>query len=281
MADWTPASDTAPGAACGAITGAVHTSDGWPVTHAVVTVTDGAGRQAARVPVAEDASFTVPALASGAYTVIITAAGYQPAARTAVVAAGRQATLGELALARVDGLVLPPEGEWEIDPIHSAVQATAYHIGLSKVHGRFTQFSGRIQIAEPPEGSSVDVVIEAGSIDTNNEQRDAHLRSADFLYVERFPTITFHGEKVERISEDRWSVTGPLTLREVARPVVLDVTYLGSGPDPWGGTRAGFSATTRLTRDDYAMSWNQAVTAGIAVFGRTLRVDIDIQAVRA
>lgn len=263
----------------GAITGRVHSSDGWPIADAIVTVTDMHGRQAARTIVGADGAFTAAGLSPSAYTVVVSTAGQQPLARTASVRPGQATALGVLTTARTGGSELPPRGVWTIDPIHSSVRATALHLGITKIHGRFTDFGGRIVVADPPEQSSVEVSIQAVSIATHNEDRDAHLRSSDFLYTERFPAITYRSETVERRGDDTWAMTGPLVMRDVSRPVRLDVRYLGAGPDLWGGTRAGFTATAELARDDFAMIWNQSMPTGISAFARTLEVDIDIQAV--
>lgn len=123
---------------------------------------------------------------------------------------------------------------------------------------------------------AVDIV--AASIETGNTQRDAHLRSPDFLDIERYPTLRFESDEVERGAAG-WLLPGRLTLVGTTRPVELHLSCLGSGPDPWGRTRAAFTATTELRRQDFHLNWNQAVGAGIAVFGTTLRVTIDLEAV--
>jgi len=230
--------------------------------------------------VGPDGSFATEPLPSGMYIAIVSAGTYQPQARTVQVSEARATTLGVLALTRSGGLDLPEPGTWEIDPVHSTIRATALHLGLGKVHGRFADFSGRIDVADPPENTRVQVSIDAASIDTGNADRDKHLRSSDFLDVDRWPTLRFVNSTVRRVSPEKWVMSGPLTMRDVTRPVDLDVTYLGTMPDLWGGVRAGFSATTQLGRDDFAMTWNQSVIAGITAFGRTLKIEIDIQAVR-
>lgn len=263
----------------GAVSGKVQTTDGWPIAEAVITLTNARGTEVARLTAAPDGSFASEPLPSGAYVAIISAGSYQPQARTVQVQDSRPTVLGVLGLTRAGGLDLPRPGVWEIDPIHSTVRATAMHLGLGKVHGRFREFSGRVEVADPPENTRVAVSIDAASIDTDNPDRDAHLRSPDFLDVERWPSLTFFNESVHRVSTEKWVMTGPLTMRDVTRTVDLDVTYLGTMPDPWGGLRAGFSASTQLGREDFSMTWNQSIIAGITMFGRTLRVDIDIQAV--
>ncbi|MDX3097613.1 YceI family protein [Streptomyces sp. ME01-24h] len=269
--------DTTAGAG---LRGRIRTKDGWAVPHAVVTVTDMTGQQITREPADAEGAVRTAALPSGAYTVIVTAVGYRPAAATALVTAAGSADLGTLVLARAGGLELPPPGPWTIDPAHSEVGAVAQHLGLSSVHGRFTAFAGRIDVAQQPLASCVEAVIDAASIDTGNGTRDEHLRSADFLDVDRHPTVTYRSGSLDPVAGDRWTVHGELTMRGVTRPVDLDLAYLGTGPDPWGGVRAAFRATAELRREDFAMNWNQVVRAGIATMGTTLRVTLDIQAVQ-
>lgn len=165
------------------------------------------------------------------------------------------------------------------DTAHSTISARAHHLGLATVTGRFTEFVGAITVDQDVSRSRVDAEIVARSIDTGNEQRDTHLRSADFLHVTRYPTLRFEADGVVRAA-DGWTLPGRLTLVGTTRPVELQLRYLGCGPDPWGGTRVAFSATTELRRHDFKLRWNQAVEAGVAVFGTTLRIAIDIEAVQ-
>ncbi|MGP3990698.1 YceI family protein [Streptomyces sp. 3N207] len=269
------------GGAGGGVRARVRTRDGWAVQHAVLTVTDMTGTQVLRAE-ADDEGVVRGGepLAPGAYTVIATAIGYAPAASTAMVTAAGRAELGTLVLARQGGVELPPPGPWTIDPMHSTVAATAQHLGMTSVHGRFTEFGGRIEIAQDPEKSSVEAVIKAESVNTGNDMRDQHLRSGDFLNVETYPDITYRSTGIDMAGSDRWTVRGHLGMHGVVRDVDLDLTYLGSGPDPWGGLRASFHATAELRRSDFAMNYNQVVAAGIAAVGTTLRVDLDIQAVQ-
>ncbi|WP_019547789.1 YceI family protein [Streptomyces sulphureus] len=259
----------------------VKTRDGWAVQHAVLTVTDMTGVQVLRAEAGEDGVVAAEAeLAPGAYTVIATAPGYAPVATTAMVTASGRADLGALTMARQGGTELPPPGPWSIDPMHSMVGTSAQHLGMTSVHGRFTEFGGRILVGERAEESSVEAYIKAASIDTGNSMRDDHLRSPDFLDVERFPEIRYSGGNPQPAGTDRWTVHGTLDLHGVARPVDLALTYLGKGPDPWGGVRAAFRAEAELRRGDFEMDYNQIVAAGIAAIGTTLKVELDIQAVQ-
>jgi polyisoprenoid-binding protein YceI len=149
------------------------------------------------------------------------------------------------------------------------------------VHGRFTDFSAAIEIApDDVSNSRVEAVISAASIDTGNGMRDGHLKSPDFLDVETYPQITYRSTGLTPAGSDRWTVHGELTMRGIARPVDLDLAYLGTGGDPWGGTRAAFRATTELHREEFAMNYNQVIQAGISAIGTTLKVELDIQAVQ-
>jgi polyisoprenoid-binding protein YceI len=187
--------------------------------------------------------------------------------------------LGRLVLTQAGTTALPAPGCWYIDPIHSRISATAVHLGFAKIHGRFREFTGTINVARPLERSSVEVVIAAASIDTDNPDRDAHLRSADFLDVAAYPEIRYIGRGLTRLTDTDWTLAGQLSMKNLTRPVPLHVSYLGSGPDGWGGTRAGFSASTQLDRDHFGMIWNQSLLAGVFAVGRTLRITIDVEAV--
>jgi polyisoprenoid-binding protein YceI len=258
----------------------IVTENGWAIPHGVVTLADMTGEQIARVRAdAEGVARTGP-LPPGSYTAIITAAGYAPSASTAMVGKAGSAQLGTVALVRQGGTELPPPGPWTIDPAHSTVLVTAQHLSLSSVHARFEEFGGRLEIAEHVEHSRVAAEIKAATVDTANKTRDDHLRSADFLDVERCPVISYTGTHVVPAGADRWTVHGELSLKDVRRPVRLDLSYLGTGPDLWGGVRAAFRATAELKRADFAIIYNQVLSAGIAAIGTTLRVELDIQAVQ-
>jgi polyisoprenoid-binding protein YceI len=252
---------------------------GWPVEHAILTLTDTSGQQIGRTTVDSAGRAAIPQVAPGAYTLIIAAPGHQPIARSAVVgSAGLD--LGEVELTATGELQLPEPGAWDIDPVHSSVHIRARHIGLASVHGRIAEFGGSVVITDPAENSVVEVALQAGSVDTGNADRDAHLRSKDFLYTEAFPEISFRSKGLRPISHDRWAMDSELTIRGVTRQIVLDLTYLGVGPDPWGGVRAAFHAVAELRREDFAIDWNQAVRVGIGVVGGILQVELDIEIVR-
>lgn len=252
---------------------------GWPVEHAVLTLTDTTGRQIGRTTVDSAGRAAIGQVTPGPYTLIIAAPGHQPVARSAVVGpAGLD--LGEVELTVTGDLELPEPGVWDIDPVHSSVRIRARHIGLANVHGRIAEFSGSIVVTDQVENSSVEVTLKSGSVDTGNPDRDTHLRSKDFLHAEAFPEITFHSKGLRPVSRDRWAMDSELTIRGVTRQIALDLTYLGVGPDPWGGVRAAFHAVTELRREDFAIDWNQAVRVGIGVVGGILQVELDIEMVR-
>ena len=172
-------------------------------------------------------------------------------------------------------LTLAP-GVWDIDKDHSNVEFVSRHL-LSRVRGRFTDFAGEIVVGEDPSQSSVVVTIQAASIDTGHAQRDVHLRGHDFLDAEQFPVVVFRSTGV---AADGTRIEGELTLRDVTRPVVLDVEYLGAADDPWGGTRAGFSARTEIDRDDFGANWNVVLETGGLLVGKRVQIEIEIEAVR-
>jgi polyisoprenoid-binding protein YceI len=172
---------------------------------------------------------------------------------------------------------LPAAGTWAIDPAHSTVEAAVRHLMVSRVRGRFQTFSGTVTVGEDVADSSIDVTIDAASIDTGTPDRDGHLRSPDFLDVEQYPTITFRSERVEPDGGDRWRVPGTLTLRGVSQPVTLDVEFLGVQTDPWGNEKAGFEASAEIDREAFGITWNQGLEAGGVLVGRTVRVDLAIQ----
>jgi polyisoprenoid-binding protein YceI len=180
----------------------------------------------------------------------------------------------------VGGVQLPAAGHWAIDTSHSSVEASVRHLGLSRVRGSFRSFTGGIDVAERPEDSSVQVSIDAASVDTREPARDEHLRSPDFLDVAAHPTIDFRSTAVTG-SGDRWRVEGDLTIRGTTRPVTLDVRFEGLENDPWGGSRAAFSASTELDREAFGLTWNQVLESGGLLVGKKVRIDLEVEVVRA
>ncbi|MFI5718482.1 YceI family protein [Nocardia sp. NPDC051750] len=263
------------------LTARIRNADNWPVPEAVLTVTDSTGRQIGRAVADGTGTAATGALPPGLHTAVLTAPGYQPLARTAQVSATGTGSLGDITLVAVpESVALPLSGPWTIDPVHSTVIATARHLGISSIKARFAEIGGRIDIAEPFERSRGYAEIKASSIDTGIGMRDDHLRSADFLDSERYPLISYTGNGLRRTGSDTWVMSGELNLHGQRRPVDLDVTYGGFGPDPWGGVRAAFHAETVLRRDDFAIDYNAMVRAGVAAVGTTVKLDLDIQVVQ-
>jgi polyisoprenoid-binding protein YceI len=170
---------------------------------------------------------------------------------------------------------------WNIDPSHSSLGFTVRHMVVSKTRGRFTRWSGQIRF-DPDDltASSVEVVIDPKSIDTADTQRDEHLRSADFLDVEKYPQASFRSTKVEDLRGDRYGISGQLTVHGVTRPVALETTYEGSGKDPWGGERAGFVASTSIDRKEFGLHWNKALETGGLLVGDRVELILEVEAVK-
>lgn len=176
----------------------------------------------------------------------------------------------------------PATTTWKIDPSHTHAEFAVRHLMISTVKGRFAEVQGTVRTDESnPAASSVDVTIGVGSIDTREPQRDAHLRSADFFDVERFPTLTFRSTGLEGTPGDSFRLAGDLTIHGVTRPVVLDVQSEGRVKDAWGGLRAGFTATTKIRRSEFGLTWNQLLEAGGVTVSDDVRISLDIQLVSA
>jgi polyisoprenoid-binding protein YceI len=169
-------------------------------------------------------------------------------------------------------------GTWTIDPVHSEVGFSVRHMMVSKVRGKFKVFSGDLVTGESPLDSSVTATIDLSSIDTGNEDRDNHLRSADFFEVDAHKTMTFRSTRVRRDGED-YMLDGELTLKSVTKPVSLRLELGGFGPDPFGGTRAGFTAIGELKRSDFGVDFNAVLEAGGVVVGDKVDIYLEIEAV--
>jgi polyisoprenoid-binding protein YceI len=175
---------------------------------------------------------------------------------------------------------LPTPGTWKIDPSHTSVGFVARHLMVTKVRGRFASVQGAIEINQDPTQSSTLITIDTPSIDSRDEKRDEHLRSADFFDVEQFPHITFTSTKVEP-DGNHWRLTGDLTIKDITRPVVLDVEYEGAITDPWGGERIGFTASTEVDREDWGLTWNVALEAGGVVVSKKIKLELEVEAVKS
>lgn len=172
--------------------------------------------------------------------------------------------------------------QWRVDPAHTNVEFAVKHMMIATVRGRFAEVDGTVQQdTSNPAASRVEVSIKAASIDTRVADRDAHLKSPDFLDVEKYPEITFRSSHIERLGGDRLRIDGDLTIHGVTRPVTLDTTSEGQGKDPWGGERAGYSATTTIDRRDYGLLWNQALEQGGGwLVGHDVKITMDVELIR-
>lgn len=180
----------------------------------------------------------------------------------------------------VAGREFPVPGAWQFDVGHSRVAFEGRHLMVAKVRGMFTEFSGVIQIAETPEESRAELTIAAASLESGFRDRDDHLRSADFLDVEHYPAITYRSTSLRHLSGAHWHAVGDLTIRDITRPVTLDIEFAGGLIDPWGNEKIGLSATAAINREDWGLTWNMALEAGGVVAGKTIKIEIDVEAIR-
>ncbi|GIU86714.1 MAG: polyisoprenoid-binding protein [Acidimicrobiia bacterium] len=173
-------------------------------------------------------------------------------------------------------------GTYEIDPAHSRIGFVARHAMVTKVRGSFDDFSGSGHFdAEHPGRSSLELTIRAASVDTRNADRDAHLRGADFLDVERYPMIGFRSTAVEQVDVTRFRVTGDLTIKGVTRPVTVDLEYTGAAVDPFGNQRIGFEGGATVNRKDWGLTWNLALEAGGVLVGEKVHLEFEVSAIRS
>lgn len=169
-------------------------------------------------------------------------------------------------------------GTWKADPVHSEIAFSVRHLMVGKVRGRFTSYDVTFVTSQDPLGSSVAATVDLASIDTGIGPRDNHLRSADFLEVETYPTMTYRSAGI-RQTDDGWIIDGELTLHGVTRQVPLAVEVNGFSPDPWGGQRAGFSATAQISRHDFGIDISMAMDGGGVAIGDKVSISLEIEAV--
>ncbi len=167
-------------------------------------------------------------------------------------------------------------GTWNIDASHSEVGFAARHLMVSKVRGQFKDFAAVVTVAQPFEQSTVEATVQLASVDTNSPDRDTHLKGVDFFDVENNPAMTFKSTKVSNDSLD-----GDLTIKGITKAVSFDLDFGGVSADPWGGTRAGFEATTEINRKDFGLSWNAAIEGGGVLVGEKVKIALDVQLVQA
>ncbi len=177
-------------------------------------------------------------------------------------------------------VTLPQPGTWVLDPTHSSIELTARHLMVTKVRGTFKQFGGSITVGDSPETSSVEISIEAGSIDTGAADRDTHLRSPDFLDVATYPTIGFKSTSITADGSG-YALTGDLTIKGVTKPITLHMEYGGVNLDPWGNEKAAFSAGGTFEREDWGIGWNVALDTGGVLVSKQFGIEIEVQAVKA
>jgi len=188
---------------------------------------------------------------------------------------------GSAATRSIDGVEVPIPGTYEIDASHTDVGFVVRHLMLSKTRGRFPGVTGTIVIGDDPLDSRVEVSIETAGVDTGDDRRDEHLRSPDFFHVEEHPVMTYRSRAVRPAGPGRWSVEGDLSIRDVTRPVELDLAFEGGLTDPWGNVRAGFTASAQVERDDFGLGWNQLLEGGGVLVGRTVSIEIEAELVRS
>lgn len=181
------------------------------------------------------------------------------------------------AVRTVGGRELPVAGTWKIDPTHTSLEFVARHMMVTKVRGRFTDVSGTIEVGEDPTDTKVAVDIDVATVTTGAEDRDGHLRSADFFDVEQFPNMTFRSTAIDTRGST-WKLQGDLTVHGVTQPVTLDVEYHGVTTDPWGNEKAQFSATGEIEREAFGLTWNVALESGGVLVSKKVKLEIEVQA---
>ncbi|MEX1135023.1 MAG: YceI family protein [Acidimicrobiia bacterium] len=172
---------------------------------------------------------------------------------------------------------VPASGTWQVDQSHSDLRITARHLMVAKVRGTFTEFAGTIVVAEDPTQSTVEVQAKAATITTGTPDRDAHLRSPDFLDAEQYPLVTFVSTALEP-NGGRWKLTGDLTIRGISRPVTFDMTFEGAATDPYGNTKAAFTAVGEIERKDWGLTWNVPLQGGGVLVSEKFKLEFDVEA---
>lgn len=170
-------------------------------------------------------------------------------------------------------------GTWTVDPSHSNITFIARHLVVAKVRGRFTDFAGTVTVADDRLASQVEATVQAASVSTDDDARDAHLRSGDFFDVENHPTWTLVSTGIESAGSD-YVLNADLTIKGVTKSVAFDLEFEGVATDPWGNTKAGFSASAEINRKDWGLEWNVALEAGGVLVGEKVKIVLEIEAVR-
>ena len=170
---------------------------------------------------------------------------------------------------------------WQIDSAHALIEFSVTHMMIAKVRGRFNEFSGVVELNEnDPEKTNVSVEIDVNSIDTRSKQRDDHLRSPDFFNIAEYPKMDFNSTNVEVLDKKKAILTGDLTIKDITKPVSLNVVFNGMSKSPWGTTSAGFSATGKINRKDWELTWNQTLETGGVLVGDEIEINIEIELIK-
>ncbi|GGL81605.1 hypothetical protein GCM10010129_26650 [Streptomyces fumigatiscleroticus] len=252
---------------------------GQPMGGAEVTVTAADSHRVVARGTTDPYGLFVATLPPGEYSMMTVAEGLSPHRANVSITAGTALPPTRVMLESARQLELPTAGTWLFDPPHTAIRFIAKHVGMAHVHGRFTRFDGGIRVAPTMTDSQVSVRIEAASIDTGNRTRDNHLRSADFLDVERYPYIDFVSNRFVYRGGSKWTLHGTLTMHGTSRSVGLDTTYLGTVNGGYEQElRCAALAKAELHREDFTLNWRSMLARGIAVVGPTVQLELDVQA---
>src|SRR5207248_9663659 len=215
--------------------------------------------------------------------IVVDASSYTPYCRH-VINRPRGAPMSKQALTVLrtrDDRLIPVAGVYELDAAHTSVEFVGRHLMITKVRGRFSDVRGRITIDDEPTKSHVEVEIGVASVSTGNDDRDAHLKNADFFDVEHYPTMTFASTGVKPVGDNTWDLLGDLTVHGTTKPVTLQVEFDGGGASPMGDERIGFSAATEVDREDFGLTWNVALETGGLLVGKSARIELAVQAIAA
>ena len=173
-----------------------------------------------------------------------------------------------------------PTGTWNVDPSHSRVEFSVKHLGIATVRGAFREFGGTLEIGDDITSAKAYGTVSVASVDTNEPQRDEHLRSADFFDAEHYPELTFASKEIRPVDEDVFEIVGDITIRGTTREIVLTAELQGTEQDPWGNERVGLEITGQLKRGDYGMTFNQALGSGNVLVGEKVKLRLDVSAVK-
>jgi polyisoprenoid-binding protein YceI len=185
-----------------------------------------------------------------------------------------------MSIATATSTTLLPTGTWAVDPAHSRVEFQVKHLGIATVRGAFNEFEGALEIGADLASARAYGTVSANSVDTNEDQRDAHLRSADFFDAEQHPQLTFEAREIRPLDADTFKITGDLTIRGVTREIVLTAELQGTEEDPWGNQRVGLEVEGQINRGDFGMTFNQALGSGNVLVSDKVKIHLDISAVK-